>query len=424
MDFRYLTTTKGIGGRIKQLPQDFVVEEKGFDYSTNVNFLPDKKVPEIDWKFVFENKPAGKPHLYLDLEKHNLSTAQAISQMSRFLQFSKKRFGYAGLKDKRSISSQRVSLYDPNLDRLSKFYFKDIKVYNPSWHSEKISIGDLKENHFKITIRQITSFTKPLLEKTIIECFQEIKKNGLLNYFGEQRFGVSREVTSEVGKHLIFKDYKQAVLVYLTKLSPFDSLEVKQARQDLLLNKDFKKWCSVFPLKDGFERTLLNHLSKHPDDYFGAFKTLSRPMQFLFVHAYQSFLFNEMINYRLDNKLSLSTPLPEDKVINGVVALQLFGYDSKFSEGKLGEMEKDIFKREGINFKHFYNKDYNTLSCKGDFRESIIFPRDLKLLSIEEDDLNQKDLPGSLKATVSFVLDKGQYATVLIRELIKLKHIG
>ena len=150
MDYRYVTDTKGLGGRIKQLPQDFIVEEIGEDYQTSVKYLPDKKIDTIDWEKIFENKEEGKDHLILDLEKHNLSTMQAISQMSRFLRLSKSRFGYAGLKDKRSISSQKISLYNPELERLSKFYFKDIKTYNPFWSSKKIDIGDYVGDFSKI----------------------------------------------------------------------------------------------------------------------------------------------------------------------------------------------------------------------------------------------------------------------------------
>lgn len=419
MEYRYLTSTKGLGGRIKQLPQDFIVEEIGEDYITSVKYLPDKKIETIDWQEVFNKKEKGQDYLILDMEKHNLSTIQAISEMSRFLRLSKSRFGYAGLKDKRSISSQKISLYDPSLERLSKFYFKDIKTYNPLWSFKKIDIGDLKENRFVITIRQIEGMLKEDIEKIILNCFKEIEEKGLINYFGEQRFGGAREITAKVGKHLILKEYKKAVLLYLTSPSLYEEQALKEAREDILKNQDFKKWSSSFPSKSGFEITLLNHLANNPDDFLGAFKSISRPMQYLFIHAYQSYLFNEIINYRIDNGFSLR-PLEGDKVIDGVLNLQLFGFDSKFLEGRAGEIEKEIFKKEGIDFRNFFNKEYSVLCCKGEFRPVLTFVKELKIISVQEDDLNH----GKMKATVSFVLDKGQYATVLIREIIKKEDIG
>jgi len=423
MDYRYVTTSKGIGGRIKQLPEDFIVEEIGANYNTSVKYLPDKKIETIDWKKVFENKKEGQDYLILDLEKHNLSTMHAISQMSRYIRLSKNRFGYAGLKDKRSISSQRISLFNPSIERLSSFYFKDIKTYNPVWSSKRIDIGDLTENRFVITIRQIENLTEEEIKEIILKDFSEIENHGLINYFGEQRFGGAREITAKVGKHLILKEYKQAVMLYLTSPSPFEDEALKKAREDILKTQDFKKWVSTFPSKTGFEVTMLNHLANNPEDYLGAFKALSKSMQYLFIHAYQSFLFNKIINLRIDKGYGLKA-IEGDKIIDEKLHLQLFGHDSKFLEGKAGEVEKEVFNKEEIDFRHFFNKEYSVLSCKGDFRPVITFPKSLELIEIKEDDLNQESMPGALKAKVSFTLDKGQYATVLIRELIKLENIG
>jgi tRNA pseudouridine13 synthase len=419
MKYNYLSDNTPLGGRIKELPQDFIVEEVGADYKTSVKYLPDKKVEEIDWQEVFKNKKEDQEYLVLDLEKHNVSTPKAISEMARFLRLSKSRISYAGLKDKRSISSQRVSLYNPDIERLSKFYFKDIKVYNPFWSSKKIDIGNLKENKFLITIRQIESFTEKEIKDIIKDVFKTINEKGLINYFGEQRFGGVREVTAKVGRELLLKNYKDAVMLYLTFPSEYENKEVIDAREDILKNKDFKKHASSFPLKTGFERAMLNHLANNPEDFLGCFKILSKSMQYIFIHAYQSYLFNEIINLRFKKGYGVEK-IPGDKVIDGRVHLPLFGFNSSFQEEKAGEIEKEIFKREGITFKDFYNKEYTVLSTKGDYRPLLTYPRELTLLSIEEDDLNQ----GQKKATISFTLDKGQYATVLLREIIKKENIG
>lgn len=423
MNYRFLTSTKPLGGRIKQLPKDFIVEEIGSDYKTSVKYLPDKKIETIDWENVFNEKKDGENYLILDMEKHNLSTIQAISEMSRFLRLSKSRFGYAGLKDKRSISSQKISLYDPTIERLSKFYFKDIKTYNPSWSSKKIDIGDLKENKFIITIRQIKNFSESEIKEIILNAFKEINEKGLINYFGEQRFGGSREVTAKVGKELLYKNYSEAVMLYLTEPSDFEEEDLKNARKDILETKDFKKWSSSFPSRSGFEVSMLNYLSENPNDFLGCFKNLSKSMQFLFIHAYQSYIFNEIINLRIDKGFG-TEKIDGDKIIEDKIYLQLFGYDSKFLDHKAGEIEKEIFKKENVHFKHFFNKDYSVLCVKGDFRPLLTFPRNLELISISDDELNQEDMPGSKKATISFILDKGQYATVLVREIIKKENIG
>ena len=237
MNFKYITTIPSLGGRIKQIPQDFRVSEVGVDYITSIKYLPDKKVEEIDWNSVFENKPKDKDYLIVDMEKINITTTSAINQLSRFIHVSRKKINYAGLKDKRSISSQRLSIYNPEKDRISKFLYKNIKVYNPFWSSEDITIGKLKANKFEITIRQIVDKSKDDIKKIILEDFKEIKEKSLINYFGEQRFGGIREITHRVGKLILMKRYKEAVILYLTSTSSYENQEIQDARNSLKIGR-------------------------------------------------------------------------------------------------------------------------------------------------------------------------------------------
>ena len=50
----------------------------------------------------------------MDVEKTNWDTHHLVREMSRRLRISQKRFGWAGTKDKRAVTSQRISIM--NLD--------------------------------------------------------------------------------------------------------------------------------------------------------------------------------------------------------------------------------------------------------------------------------------------------------------------
>ncbi len=415
MNYLYITTTEPINGRIKQIADDFVVEEIGADYQTKVKYLPDKKV-FFDWD-VFFKENQEKKYLHLDLEKKGLSTSQAINQLSRFLRISQKKIGYAGLKDKRAITSQRISVYGAPKDRVSKFYYNNIKIYNPSYKETEISIGDLKKNKFVVTIRQVPN--KENLKETVLKCIEEIQEKGVINYYGEQRFGGVREITHDVGKLLLQRKYKDAVVLYLTKTNDYEEEHIKKAREDLKKDMDFKKHAACFPAKAGFEKQMLNHLANQPEDFLGAIKCLPKGMQYLFVHAYQSFLFNNLINLRISKGCSLEK-IDGDKVINNKVVLPVFGYETKFSKGQAGLLEREVLKQENVSLLDFNNQDYGVLSSKGECREIMSKVYDIKLEEIEEDDLNEN----RQKIKISFVLDKGQYATNLLRELIKPQKIG
>lgn len=417
MEFNYITTTKGTGGRIKQFCEDFIVEEIGRDYQTKLTYLPDKKVPEINWEEVFEKKEYND-QLLVDLEKINYSTVSAINEISRFLRTSKRRIGYAGLKDKRAITVQRISIFEPTKERISKLYFKNIKIYNPSWAKDRIDIGDLKQNRFTITVRRINGFSKEELNSLFLEFSNQINNTGLINYFGEQRFGGLRDITHKVGKLILQRNYKEAILLYLTDTQEFESEELTKKRQELKEDLDFGKHARDFPSKSGYESPILNYLAKHPEDYLGAFQVLPKAVQYLFIHAYQSYLFNEIITERIKKGFGVSK-IEGDTILNGEIAIPLFGFASQFSEGVAGKIEHEILDKEGVSLSDFYNRDYSVFSSKGDYRPIRIPVYDLKLLEIKVDEKNQEEFPESLTLIFSFTLDKGNYATNLARELIK-----
>src|SRR5512137_1449123 len=90
MDY-YITDSSGCGGVIKSYAEDFhvseVFEELGYE---------------------------GGRYLVLDVEKTNWDMHHLIREMARRLGISQKRFGWAGTKDKRAVTGQRISIM--NLD--------------------------------------------------------------------------------------------------------------------------------------------------------------------------------------------------------------------------------------------------------------------------------------------------------------------
>ena len=70
----------------------------------------------------------------------------------------------------------------------------------------------------------------------------------------------------------------------------------------------------------------------------------------------------------------------------------------------------------------FYNRDYSVLSSKGEFRDIKTEAHDLKLIEINDDERHTEEK--FKKLIISFTLSKGNYATVLLRELIKQENIG
>ncbi len=104
-----------------------------------------------------------------------------------------------------------------------------------------------------------------------------------------------------------------------------------------------------------------------------------------------------------------------DELIDGVPAIILPGFESKFADGKAGEIEKRVLEKEGVTFNDFKTDKMGELSSKGDRKAIKLIPQDFKIQKIEKDEFNE----GKLAVTLSFFLTKGNYATTILKELIK-----
>jgi tRNA pseudouridine13 synthase len=415
---KFITNSEALSARVKQRYSDFIVEEIYIENNTekkcNVKRfnIPYEERGDYVKMTIPENKD-NKEHLILEMEKINTDTNKAIALISRGLGVGKNRIGYAGLKDKRAITSQRISVFEPKLEKVVNFGVKGIELRNPSF-GERIELGDLKGNYFTLTLRNIEKNKEEI--KKIISEFSEQTKFGIPNFFGTQRFGGKRNVTHKVGKALLKEDYKEAVIQYLTKTYEEEKEDIKKARINLATTMDYKQALKDFPKECRQEIAILNHLAKNEDDYLGAFNNLPKKIRILFIHAYQSYLFNKIIEKRIE--VFGNDALKEqdgDILENEIVTAPLFGFESKFSEGVAGEIEKEILDSEGIDFEFFKVRSQSELSSKGSRKEIALFVSDFELESIIDDEFNE----GKKAIIIKFFLTKGNYATTVLRELIK-----
>ena len=126
----YVTKTKPLIARARQRYSDFIVEEvyleNGEEKKCNVNWFTmdfnDRDLSQIN----IPEKTTD--HLVIEVEKINTDTNHAVALIARGLGVSKTRLGYGGMKDKRGITSQRISLFDPNIEKVKRFGVKGLKI--------------------------------------------------------------------------------------------------------------------------------------------------------------------------------------------------------------------------------------------------------------------------------------------------------
>lgn len=178
---QYLTQEEGIGGVIKSQPDDFVVEE----------------IP------LYEPKGEGE-HLYLRIEKTNVSHGELMSCLRRHFRVKEVNIGYAGMKDKAAVTSQTVSIHLPHEDPPSvEIDHERINVLWARRHTNKIRRGHLRGNRFSIRIREVD----PLKVTIVKRCLDQLLRTGIPNYFGVQRFGY-RCNNQILGAAIVREDWK------------------------------------------------------------------------------------------------------------------------------------------------------------------------------------------------------------------------
>src|SRR5262249_53776829 len=119
------------------------------------------------------------------------------------------------------------------------------------------------------------------------------------NYFGEQRFGSGRRNTHIVGEKLLRGELEDALITFLCDSSNERNELVAKARKELEETRDFQRALTYFPRHLRLERTIIAQLARKPGSYPGALRRLPRNILLLFIHAFQSDLFNRLLSERI-----------------------------------------------------------------------------------------------------------------------------
>jgi tRNA pseudouridine13 synthase len=419
----YLTQSKGIGGKLRSTPQDFCVKEIS-------NYPKESK----DGKFAIA-----------EITLVNWETNLLIREISQRLRISRNRIGFAGTKDKRAITTQLMSFYNIDKDKLRSIKINDLTIKNLYSSERPIKIGDLHGNNFDIIIRNLEGTN---IEENVEETFEVIKHYcGVPNFYGIQRFGVIRPITHLVGKHIVFNDFESAVMTYIGNPLKAEGENSYKLRKRLEETRDFSEAFRNYPQHLTFEKSMLNKLVKNNDDYVGALLELPKNLLTMFIYAYQSFLFNKILSIRMKKNIPINEAIIGDIILpirkgiidqkeisvnknnidkinkqikrgRAFVSGPLFGSDTNLAKEEIGEIEREVIEKEKIDVRDFIIPEIPFMSSGG-LRRPLLSPvQNLSCKIIDDELYKQKK---ALK--VSFDLYKGSYATALLREIMKSSDI-
>jgi tRNA pseudouridine13 synthase len=393
----YLTADiPGVGGTIKESPDDFQVNE----------------IPSY--------LPCGSgEHCYLTIEKSGITTLEAIRRIAQTLKLQERDIGYAGMKDAVGVTRQTISIQWITPEKALALEVDGVRVVSAERHSNKLKVGHLKGNRFCIVIRDVSADAAQLVPSIL----DILRQRGIPNYFGYQRYGAQGN-SHLIGAAMLRRDWRGCVD---RLIGDPDAVRDEGwcaaicAYQQGSLNGALQ----LLPRHCRSERDVLQRLVARPGEYEKAFSAIHPRMKKLYLSAAQSFLFDQAVACRIEHIDELMTGDLACKHANGACFLvedaaaergraaafeisasgPMFGCKMKRPEGAVWELEHEILEQADVDLPLFDIP--GGLRMEGERRPLRVPAGDLSWSASED------------TVTVEFTLPKGSYATSLIREITK-----
>ncbi len=348
----YLTRDlPGVGGVIRAEVEDFVVDE----------------VPAYD--------PCGAgEHIYVRVEKRELSTLALIKQMAQALGISNRDISSAGLKDARAIARQTLSIHSistegsVSTDQIQALELDQARVLWVKRHRNKLRRGHLKGNRFTLRIREVA----PGADARAAAILDVLAARGVPNGYGPQRFG-NQGNNQEIGRLLLHNDWEGLNAQGVHHLSYHLRKFMVSALQSALFNQVLAQRIT----RGGMDDALLGDVMKKTDTG-GMFTVEDVPAERRRVKAWE---------------ISPTGPI--------------YGYKMREAKADAAALEAHILADAGLTL-----QDFRSVKAKGSRRPLRYLPEDLTW---------HMENPSTL--VVSFFAPKGAFATMLLRELMKSEAI-
>jgi len=380
---------------IKATPEDFVVEERAD--------LPLRQ--------------DGEYRVYL-LKKSHWNTLDLIHHLSKMLNQPAGRFSYGGKKDKHGLTSQFIAIMNA---RDFSTEGKGFRLESRGFMDRPMGPDLIQGNAFTVTIRALVDIGP--LERN----FEEVKKTGFPNFFDNQRFRSYDPERGFFAEKILKRHWNGALQVFLTSAGPDDSQSERERKAAFF--KNWKDWPLLLTLAmNPLETGIFGLLNGRPNDPGRALHRIPEEEVSMQYAAFQSHLWNELLRRLIRLKVRNTELVPgreggylfwhetEAETLSCLSALEIPIAAAKmdFADDLTRSLFDDILMEKGLTLGSFRTKALRKVYFRSFRRKALVIPERLQAIGVGNDELH----PGKMKWTISFVLPRGSYGTMLIKRLV------
>lgn len=385
--------------KIKRLPEDFIVEE------------------------LTQFPTHGGAYALYKLSKRSIGTPEVVEEVVRRWKIPRHRISYGGLKDKHAVAVQFVTVQNGPRRNLTQSNF-DLSYVSQA--GKPFTPQDISGNRFAIVLRDLSESALA----HALAALPDVQAAGLPNYFDDQRFG-SVGVSGEfIGKPWCAGDYERALWLALADPHPDDRPD--ERRQKEIMREQWGKWTACKAALDrSHRRSIVTYLAdKPPDrpDYRGAFARIKIDLRGLYLAAFQSCLWNRMLERWLRSELPAEQlvdvplklgPVPFFRDLDAETAnrvrdmlLPLPSARLHLEEGPMHTLITEVLGEFGLELRQLRVK----------YPRDSFFSKGQRAAAIKVDNLTASPAademyPGRKKLSLGFDLPRGSYATILVKRL-------